>query len=166
MPDFIADNWVIILVVFLLLDMPLIFGLLYYLAQRRARAAENWIMTLGEIVTSEIQERKTSRNKRTTVAHIVYQYEVMNQTYRSDRLNFKLGRTTGFTSLLEEQIAQYPMGKRVEVYYNPDDPSDAVLDKEVRMDKTQWLIIGIGVLGSLFAVGMLFVMLALDGTSS
>jgi hypothetical protein len=164
---FLADNWIIILAVCLVADMPLLFAVFYFQARRRVRAAESWITTLGEIVVSEVRSRKSARRGNITYSpYIVYEYEVMGQLYRGERvhLGFELG--SGIESWAAEKLAAYPIGKRVEVFYDPNDPANAVLEKSAPMNKTLRLVIVGVVIGSVVAMATLLFMLTMMGTPS
>jgi hypothetical protein len=163
----IADNWIVILAVCLVADMPLLFAVFYFMAKRRVRAAENWIMTLGEIVTSEVKVGTSVRNRsRVYSPHIVYEYEVMGQRYRGERVHLGYELGAGIESWAAERLADYPVGKRVEVYYDPNEPANAVLEKSAPMNKPLRMVIIFTVIGSAIALATVFIVMALIGTPS
>jgi hypothetical protein len=165
--QFVADNWVIILAVCLIGDMPILFAVFYFMAQRRVRAAENWILTLGEIVTSEVKVGITGRRRSTVYSpRIIYEYEVMGQRYRGERVHMGYELGTGVQSWAEERLANYPVGKRVEVYYDPNDPANAVLEKSAPMNKPLRLVIIFTALGSVIAMATIIFMLFVMNTPS
>jgi hypothetical protein len=163
----IADNWIIILAVCLVADLPLLFGVFYFMAQRRVRTAENWLVTLGEIVISEVKISTTVRNRNTVYSpYIVYEYEVMGQRYRGERVHMGYELGSGIQSWAAERLANYPLGKRIEVYYDPNDPANAVLEKSAPMNKTLRLVIVGVALSSVVAVVTLFIMMTLMANPS
>lgn len=134
MTDLLPD---IPFIVYLMLFAPV--GVIVLVAaykSRQARATRNWPSAPGIVVTSELEVRTIKvfdRNRETgfrfeerNFANIVYQYEVAGQTHSSSRV--AIGADRG-NSGVAETIARYPAGRRVSVYYNPDNPADAVLER-------------------------------------
>jgi hypothetical protein len=73
-----------------------------------------------------------------------YRYEVGPQSYIGFRVSF-----SGYgvsRSAMEQLIKPYPQGGAVTVYYNPQDPSSAVLDTTQPSDWWYWLVFGVGFL--------------------
>ncbi len=113
----------------LLIALPipaLILGLLVrnLLQVRRAQA---WSQTQGEIVVSRVAaEHKRLPNSTTQVRNrpvVEYTYRVGEQDYRGARIG--IGEPTD----LEPTLARYPVGARVPVFYDPAQPSQAVLER-------------------------------------
>jgi Protein of unknown function (DUF3592) len=74
---------------------------------------------------------ETDSNDNTTTVFrptIVYEYIVGDQTYRSDRVGFT-GRRYTASSQAESFLHLYIISDTVIVYYNPNDPQRAVLDR-------------------------------------
>lgn len=79
----------------------------------------------------ERSETKTSPSRRgdTHDAEIVYRYEVDGHTYRSSRFSFSGDwKETGDRSMAKEREARYPEGSSVTVFYDPENPKEAVID--------------------------------------
>jgi hypothetical protein len=96
----------------------------------RQSATADWPTTTGHVLRSEIAGHDDG-DGTTYSAEIEYEYEVDGREYQSDRI-----RLGGFTSTsdrdhIERIIARAPAGGTVPVYYNPDDPSEAVLTSGV-----------------------------------
>jgi hypothetical protein len=91
----------------------------------RTHASRNWKNTTGIIVESRIEMQ---RDRNGSIAHpiIVYEYVVDGQRFRSNQIGFG-GQSsgTGTGSL----VRRYPAGMTVTVYYNPNNPSEAVLSR-------------------------------------
>ncbi len=60
--------------------------------------------------------------------------------YTGDKIAFG-GDVGGSRKKANEMIAQYPVGKNVSVYYDPNNPEDVVLER--RMGSKGLLIIGV-----------------------
>src|SRR5439155_23288043 len=70
---------------------------------------------------------KSSRSSRPTYgARIVYDYQVETHVYSSERISFSdFAHTKDYA---QSFINKYPKGKEVTVYYQPSNPSLAVLE--------------------------------------
>lgn len=157
------DDTTILLIVALIvmLDVPIILTIMMYIGRRRIKAAENWKMTFGEIVESGARVARQKRNSATYVPHVVYTYEVGGQVYRNNRVHFGFEPPASIRSWVEAAAAPYPVGKRVNVYYDPKNPADSVLEKTAPLSKPMRvaLLAMIGV--SAFVLVTLFVVLVL-----
>ena len=95
-------------------------------AMRQAR--RSWTSTTGKIVRSQVeaqQGRATGYNPK-----VVYEYEVRGRLYRCRTIQVAKQRFLRSTWLdAYDVVEEYPEGERVTVYYNPDEPAEAVLEK-------------------------------------
>ena len=114
--------------IFLVLGLAAFIGM--QMAQSHIDRAQEWPSVDGEIVTSEIAT-VTGRFKygiRTSVvADIGYVYSVNGQNYQGEHLRLLPMLHMKGEGTPEEIVARYPVGRSVEVYYDPGDPSSAVL---------------------------------------
>ncbi len=117
-----------IVVLIFLVNGVLLFNI--FSARRKASAMQTWPSAPGNIVESELRSRKRG-SRRIYYPHIVYQYNVMGQTYTGKRIS--PGTDSG-SSRARELVAKYPPGAPVRVYYDPQNPSDAAL--EIDLSKT------------------------------
>ena len=97
-----------------------------------AYKSRSWPSTQGEITSSYIQKqvnRKTNTNRTTTSfsAKVHYRYLVGGTTYSGDRIRFGGTYSGGKRSLAKKVADSYPKGKKVTVYYDPENPKEAVL---------------------------------------
>jgi hypothetical protein len=101
---------------------------------RQIRAAERWPQTTGTVITSCVESRKQmadnidSDTAVTNSPNVVYEYKVHDQSFRSGRIT--IGERTSEHEL-ESILDRYPLGAQVVVYYNPADPQEAVLQRDV-----------------------------------
>lgn len=92
-----------------------------------------WPSTQGRVVSSKARSRERVRHgiddeeSVGTVAHVVYEYQVGEETYKGHRI--RLVEPTVKTDLAG-MLQRYPAGSTVTVYYNPERPRDAVLERE------------------------------------
>lgn len=104
----------------------------------QSSASSGWSSEFGVVIVSEIN---------TGNSHVVYSYTVHGVRYESDRRSFFSEGAIEGEDYAEEIVLQYPVGKEVTVYYNPDDPGDAVLEPGSVVPMIVPLIIGLFVCG-------------------
>ncbi|MCA9041930.1 MAG: DUF3592 domain-containing protein [Planctomycetaceae bacterium] len=87
--------------------------------------SQSWPSTPGRISTAEIIETGEKKKKK-FIPVIEYQYTVEANGYVSDIIEI-CPRRRSSQAAAEEIVERYPVGKKVEVYYNPVNPKIAVL---------------------------------------
>jgi hypothetical protein len=96
----------------------------------RGRASQHWPSTKGRIDTSRVDARRVYGKGGSYTVHdpmIMYRYKVGKSEYFGARVSFDLGSDTSASA--HRIVDQYPYDSPVEVFYNPKDPSKAVLDR-------------------------------------
>jgi hypothetical protein len=111
----------------LLIFVGMVFGLPRL--RRRVEASKRWLKANGEILVSEIKLPQTHTSDDQDDARVVvrYRYGVDAKTYEGDGIKIG-GQTSMMRALAETLVARYPVGAEVDVYYDPRDPKDAVLE--------------------------------------
>ena len=113
--------------------------------KQKAASSQSWPSASGRIVEARVAESTStdSDGDRSTCysPQIVYEYEVLGSPLRGDKIYVGLKSSSSNYKKAQEKVAQYPIGKTVSVYYNPDDPTDAVLER--RAQTTITLVLGI-----------------------
>lgn len=116
--------------------------------QREAWATRDWQTAPGRIIGSEAEEYRAwvsdSSNPRLRTFYrptIVYLFSVNGRDYIGDRITF--GGQAGWSASIffRYRLARYPEGSQVTVYYNPANPSEAVLERRAF---GLWLLVGAG----------------------
>ncbi len=100
------------------------------------RKAQPWLRTEGVIVSSAVESylESTSGVNRIQTRYyqtvIEFQYKVDNHQYHNTthQQNSMRYTVSGGQSGPEEQVARYPVGKIVDVFYNPEDPTQSSLN--------------------------------------
>lgn len=82
---------------------------------------------LGQVTSSEVKSASRARGKRSYRAAISYAYTVGEQEWTSDRVSNAAVRFGDGSRQAEAFAAQFPVGKEVTVFYNPDAPAEATL---------------------------------------
>jgi hypothetical protein len=109
------------------------------------RKAASWPSVEGEIITSELVED----NDGDTSLHIVYLYSVTGRSFTSDQFSFTV--MSNSESAKMSRLSQYPVGRNVSVYYDPENPRTSVIYRE---ESQAW--IATAAVGGVFAtIGIL-----------
>lgn len=100
---------------------------------RRGSQRRKWSGVAGEIVASEIREFPTLDGDLLISTDyfpvIRYVYEVNLVKYESDVVSAsEPPLTVGTSEYAESKVNRYPVQKKVTVFYNPDNPREAVLE--------------------------------------
>mgnify|MGYP000179787126 CR=1 FL=1 len=90
----------------------------------RAGASRNWFTTNGQIVDSSVHQESDSPY---FVPVVKYKYRVEGQEYESSRIRFTWTGENTSPWTASKVVNKYPVSKTVRVYYNPKNPSVAVL---------------------------------------
>jgi len=105
----------------------------------RAQASVNWPTVQGEIIRSEV--RGDRRNDDSLPwADIQFRYVVHGQSYQSNQERFKEGTNMNIQTV-RALVNRHPVGQPATVYYNPDNPQEALLDPGVRGSSYTLLLI-------------------------
>ncbi len=93
------------------------------------QAALNWSSTMGVVVTSTVQVKRSYKS-RSEIPAVVYQYQVDGKPYMGKVI--KAGEQFFSVRLYgdaQKTVARYPVGAQVMVYYNPLNPADSALER-------------------------------------
>ena len=99
---------------------------------KSAYQSRSWPSTQGKITSSYIKKqvnKKSGTNRTTTSfsAKVHYRYMVGGTTYSGGRICFGGTYSGGKRSLAKKVADSYPKGKKVTVYYDSENPKEAVL---------------------------------------
>ncbi|NKB71589.1 MAG: DUF3592 domain-containing protein [Candidatus Latescibacteria bacterium] len=98
---------------------------------RRIRASRSWPHTPGLVVAADIATEASSSSSASGGPlywpEIAFEYEVEGQVYTANTVHFVEYHSTDH-SRAERLVARYPKGTAVDVRYDPDDPTLAVLE--------------------------------------
>lgn len=124
---------------------------------KEARAAANWNAVQGEVLESSVEQysyRDGEGDLNTGYRpRIMYGYRVGGRDYVGERLNFGSSVHTSLKSIAENKAKGFPTGSGVEVFYNPSDPNDAVLERAAPASRLLYIIGGIFVLVAALSCG-------------
>jgi hypothetical protein len=146
--------------------LPFIFGVLFSFSGVKnllqAYDSRNWSICEGMVTRSEVVKQTVHGGKRSTtrtlyIPKVQYEYAVDGNAYSSG--NISIGARSAGREDAQQTVNYYNVGKRVEVYFNPEVPSESALELGVRFGTYLPLLIGL-----FFVVAGLFVIKALTAT--
>ena len=109
---------------------------------QNARASANWPAADGQIVSSEVTHSTDAEGGDSYSPEVNYTFQVNEQSYVNSRIKF--GENSYSSRRKAEEIAAaYPTGQGVTVYYEPEDPRNAVLEPGV--SGGSYIVLGIGI---------------------
>ena len=124
---------------FVLLILNAIFLGIIFSTRRKMAAVSQWPSTMGTVLMSTLERRRSSDNGGYTNYPVVqYSYQVGGQMYQGMKL--APGPEVGGSGA-GSVVARYPAGAQVMVFYNPQDPSDAVLERKASAQWVMWLVL-------------------------
>lgn len=104
-------------------------------ASYEVRQTANWLSTSGVIEESGVenfQAMDEGRWRTMKRSNVVYSYKVNGNDYRSGRIAVRGWKASSSIGALVGGLAKkYPPGKPVEVFYDPANPAEAVLERRV-----------------------------------
>ncbi|MEM6551673.1 MAG: DUF3592 domain-containing protein [Planctomycetota bacterium] len=95
------------------------FGVAFSFGLFESLSAEAWPSVQGEIIKAETITKQDAKDRQ----HIVYRYEVGQQSFESDRMSFR----TGYAASEEREKREMVVGQAVTVWFNPEQPDRSVL---------------------------------------
>jgi len=120
----------------IILPILIIGGIGYYLYKRNQQSmaqrqdSQNWTSTTGTIMMSSVQTSHSSSGGSSVYPVIVYQYEVNGKTYQSQtvRVGDKFLKVN-IAGQAQKTVDKYPIGAKVTVYYDPNNPAECALER-------------------------------------
>jgi hypothetical protein len=125
---------------FVFLILNAIFGVIIFFTQRKMKEVSQWPSTLGVVDASYLERRSSSEGGSTNYPVVQYSYQIAGQRYQSTKL--APGMEVGGTGA-GKVVERYPAGAQVMVFYNPQNPAEAVLERKAPAQWVIWLILAI-----------------------
>lgn len=121
----------------LILLNTIFLGIIYFM-RRRMAVVSTWPSTMGTVINSFLEQRSSSEGGTTDYPVVQYSYQVAGQTYQSSKR--APGMEVGGTGA-RGVVARYPVGAQVMVFYDPQKPSDAVLERKAPAQWLMWFLL-------------------------
>ena len=99
----------------------------WFFLRNKVKATSNWPATRGRITSSKLESRKDVDGDVSEILYVTYDYAVAGDTLRGDRISFS-GSGSGRS---KQKLARYPTGAEVDVFYDPQKPASAVLERKL-----------------------------------
>ena len=127
----------IVAIVFVLFLLNAIFLGVIFFMRRKMAVVSQWPSTMGNVVASRVEQRSSSDGS-TDYPVIQYSYQVGGQSHQGTKR--APGPEVGGTGA-RKVVGRYPAGAQVMVFYNPQNPSDAVLERKAPAQWIMWLLL-------------------------
>jgi hypothetical protein len=114
-------------IVFLLIGVAVI-AISMHLKGRTQRRLRSWPVAAG-VVTEQEDNPGTLSTTETRLQTMRYSYSV-NGVQHSGQLQMTIGRTMGENIRKQAFLDTYPVGKALEVHYDPADPSRSLIQAQ------------------------------------
>jgi hypothetical protein len=109
---------------------------------QNARASASWPTADGIVTRSQVTHSTDAEGGDSYQPQVTYTYSANNSTYENNTIKF--GENSYSSRRKADEIAaNYPIGKSVTVYYDPEKPDRSVLEPGVSAGS--YIVIGIGV---------------------
>jgi hypothetical protein len=126
-------------------------------ARGKVRASKSWSSTTARIQASDVETRRSRSGSGYSTSHypvVIYEYVVNGQRFQSRRVRFGSEIGYGFRRMAENIAAKYPNGSLVSVFYDPANPTEAVLEQSAGGSNMLFGIIIVVILGVLLVTGL------------
>jgi len=118
--------------VFIIIGLIMFF--IYFRNLAKVRASQAWPAVQGTVAASWVRRKQSTDDdgsiSESFYPEIQYTYQVMGMEYQGDKIAFG-PKSGGNRTKAEKAIAKYPTGANVTVYYQPDKPETAVLERTI-----------------------------------
>ncbi len=119
---------------------------------------ETWPSTEGVVLEATVEAESVQTgeiNSTSFYPHVVYHYTVAERQQTGDRITWNNDLSFQSTLQAKEVLADYPVNQAVTVYYNPQNPGQAVLRRGG--GESMEILRGLGII--VLAAGALFLCL-------
>jgi hypothetical protein len=101
---------------------------------KQADASQAWPATTGTITETHVAHSThtdTDGDTSTSYSALVsYEYQVLGQSHTGTKISFGFTKSHNSYRQAEVELAHYPLGSSVTVYYDPSNPDEAVLERK------------------------------------
>jgi hypothetical protein len=128
----------VVIIGFVFVILNVIFLVIIFFMRRKMAAVRQWPSTMGTVNASYLDRRSSSEGGYTNYPVVHYSYQVSGQAHQGTKI--APGMEVGGTGA-GKVVARYPAGAQVMVFYNPQNPSEAVLETRAPAQWILWLIL-------------------------
>ena len=124
--------------------------------RQKADASQSWPATSGQITEAHVSHHTSTDSDGDSSDHytpnVKYTYQAIGQEYEGTKFGFGFQQSYGSSGKAQAALARFPVGAQVTVYYNPNNPAEAVLERKAG-GSTLSLVLGIIFLAVSLCVG-------------
>ena len=95
--------------------------------RKKAKATGQWPSTRGRVVASDVYLNRSTEGPGMEEVRVTYDYAVAGATLRGNRISMGGSGSGG----IKAQFARYQAGAEVDVFYDPNKPASAVLERNL-----------------------------------
>jgi hypothetical protein len=126
-----------------------------FLHRSQGGISQEWPVTSGEILESAVREATTTGpggvSETNNIPFVRYRYRVGKDEYTGSTISSGLSNTAGGPEQARTIVERYPIGSSVNVFYNPRNPQESILEKRT---ESAGASIAIGIVLMLISLGM------------
>src|SRR5512145_2739045 len=101
---------------------------------QRADASQGWQATTGLITGAQVEQSPSMDSdgdwSDSYSPRVSYDYTALGQLYTGKKISFGFTKAHNTHRGAEAELARYPIGSQVTVFYNPANPAEAVLERK------------------------------------
>ncbi|MDP2653307.1 MAG: DUF3592 domain-containing protein [Candidatus Omnitrophota bacterium] len=128
---------------------------------QKSKLSMTWPTVEGVVSSSDMGRHRDSDRGTTYSADVTYRYVLEGTTYVSSKVRYGSLNTSNPADA-QRVLNRYPVGTKVSVHFNPDDPYESVL--EPGMHGGVWFFPVFGSVFALVGAGMMFAVSRADFT--
>ncbi|MCP4141985.1 MAG: DUF3592 domain-containing protein [Chloroflexi bacterium] len=116
----------------------------YFQEQKNADKSQGWSSTFGKITKASLDKEASFESGNTLYyPEVEYTYEFLGTEYTGYKISFGGSSGNSNRKKSEETLAKYPVGKEIPVFYDPNNPKDSVLIRNIGTGGKVFLFVGI-----------------------
>ena len=123
---------ILIPLIFVIIGFVLLF--IYFRNLAQVRASQTWSTAQGTVIQSWVRKSNSTDSDGSTSSsyhpEIHYLYQIKGDEHQGNKIAFG-PRVGGSRSRAKKIVEKYPTGANVTVYYQPDKPANAVLERSI-----------------------------------
>lgn len=114
--------------------------------RQKADASQSWPSTSGQITEAHVSHHTSTDTDGDMSDHytpkVKYTYQAIGQEYEGDKLGFGFQQSYNSQTKAQAALERFPVGGQVTVFYSPNNPAEAVLERKAG-GSTLTLVLGI-----------------------
>ena len=113
-------------------------------SQRKAESSRAWPAIAGRLIDAQVSHHTSTDSDGDTSHHytpkIRYSYQVAGQYYEGNKIGFGFQQSYSSQAKAQAALSRFPPSGEVSVYYDPQNPAEAVLERKAGGSTASWMI--------------------------